>query len=557
MGKQKVFCKTDISIPQGARHYDSGRAIVLPSETHCRINTIITFDRNPSSVRSFDFARWYGSGIDAITFACQRQIERFLAGQEGEVTSSTVIAYCRTHLKNFLNYLLLCATAMKRELTLDDVNRTMIDGFLGHLSKQEKSYASQKTIYSGVKSVLTALGRRGLIELISTGDNSTFPLNPYPNSNRKSKGETPLPRRQRQALTAGLKQAIMPIWHDGAQLTAELVAYSLLVVALYTGRNTTPLLELARNCLHAHPRENTVFLLLWKRRGNNSSKVALHTEGKVAGGVESTPAVKANVERLINRVLTLSKPLCVIAQDDLKDRVWLYQVRGDANQVSALTVSSLARAICKLVKDYKLTDTDGLPLRINVSRLRKTFANRIYELLDGDLATTAIALGNTPQVADRNYLVPGEGAIRNWRFMGEILVQELLTRTIGATFHPTPMGRCSDPVSGQYAPKQAGAVCFSFLNCLRCKHYAVTEDDLYRLFSFYFHVLAERSSMDKRRWAREYSHIPRLIDGYIVAEGVRRGAFKPKAVEAARERARVAPHPFWSSDMIEALERFS
>jgi hypothetical protein len=154
-------------------------------------------------------------------------------------------------------------------------------------------------------------------------------------------------------------------------------------------------------------------------------------------------------------------------------------------------------------------------------------------------------------------LAPSEYARRNWQFMGEVLVQELLTQTIGATYRDTPMGRCADPVNGQYAPKREGATCMNFMNCLRCKHYAVTSEDLYKLFSFYFRVLAERTSMEKRRWAREYAHIPRLIDHYIVAEGLRRGTFKIAAVEAARKRARTLPHPFWSIDLIDSLEVFA
>lgn len=225
--------------------------------------------------------------------------------------------------------------------------------------------------------------------------------------------------------------------------------------------------------------------------------------------------------------------------------------------VIVLTDSALKLAAKKLVTDYGLVDTDGQPLRINISRLRKTFANRIFELLAGDLMTTAIALGNTPQVAGRNYLAPSADARRNWQFMGEIMVQELLSRTIGATYKTTPMGRCGDPVNGQYAPKREGEACFSFLNCLRCKHYAVTGDDLHRLFSFYFRVFAERPRMNKRRWAQEYAHIPRLIDDYIVAEGLRRGTFKSAVVEAAREQARRDPHPFWSSDVVESLEMFA
>lgn len=351
----------------------------------------------------------------------------------------------------------------------------------------------------------------------------------------------------------------MPIWLDDTPVTGELLAYAMLTVALHTGRNTTPLLEMERNCLRAHPKNNSVFLVLWKRRSHTSHKVALRAENRAAQLLESTPTVQTNVERLIRRILAHSEPLCAEAPDDLKDRVWLYRVhRGPGpGRVIALTGETLKLAIKKLVADHGLTDIDGQPLCINISRLRKTFANRIFELLGGDLVTTAIALGNTPQVAGRNYLAPSGDARRNWKFMGEILVQELLTCTIGATYQTTPMGRCGDPMNGQYAPKREGAACFSFLNCLRCKHYAVTEEDLHRLFSFYFRVFAERTRMDKRRWTQEYAHIPRLIDDYIVAEGLRRGTFKAAAVEAARERARREPHPFWSSDVVEKLEIFA
>lgn len=338
-----------------------------------------------------------------------------------------------------------------------------------------------------------------------------------------------------------------------------LLVYALLIIALHTGRNTIPLLEMGRGCLRPHPKDDTVFLVLWKRRGYNTSKVALRAESKAERILESIPSVRINVERLIRRVMVLTEPLASEAPDDIKDRIWLYRRRATSSegQVSALQVRQLDVGISRLVTEYSLKDSDGKPLRINISRLRKTFANRIFDLTDGDLATTAAALGNTPRVADQNYLAPSEDARRNWRFMGETLVQELLTETIGASYKDTPLGRCSDPVNGQFAPKREGVICMNFVNCLRCKHYAITAEDLHKLFSFYFRVLAERNRMDKRRWAREYAHIPRLIDHYIIAEGLRRGAFKAAAVDAARERARTEPHPFWSVDLIASLEVLS
>lgn len=559
MGKRKLFTKTDLSVPQVEHHIDpTGNVAALP-EAIPPPNTKVKFGRNASSTRNFNFSRWYGAGIDSITYACQRQIERFLAGQDGEVTVTTVTSYCLNGMRNFLEYCVLRAVAFGRDLTWTDVNRDLVDGYLAHLAGQPVASVTKKTRYTHTKTVLLALGRRGLFPLISSGDSATFPRNPFPKNNRKTKGEKALSKRERQEFTIALRQATRPIWLDDTPVTSELLTLALMVVALHTGRNTTPLLEMGRDCLRPHPKDNTVFLVLWKRRGYNTSKVALRAESDSERLMESTPTVRTNVERLIRRVMSLTLPLDSEAPDDIKGRVWLYRNRSvnGRSQVTALSVGVFQKALSHLVADHGLKDINGEPLRINISRLRKTFANRIFEITDGDLATTAAALGNTPRVADQNYLAPSEEARRNWQFMGEVLVQELLSTRIGATYKDTPVGRCTDPVNGTFAPKREGATCMNFMNCLRCKHYAVTAADLYKLFSFYFRVLTERSRMDKRRWAREFGHIPRLIDHYIVAEGLRRGIFKAAAVEDARENARTQPHPFWSVDLIDSLEIFA
>ncbi len=557
MGKRKVYGRVDLSVPQIEYSLDQqGHVVVLP-EVIPPTKTLVAFGRNASSFRSFDFAPWYGSGVDPITYACQRQIERFLAGLDTTVEVSSVTSYCNSGMRNFLDYLLLRATELGYSLTLADINRDLIDGYLGYLAGRGVSITTQKQIYNHTKSVLMALGHRGLITLAIVGDAATFPHNPFPNSNRKVKGETPLPKAQRQAFVAALRQAVMPIWQDDIPLTSELLTYALLIVALHTGRNTTSLLEMKLDCLRAHPKDNSTFLILWKRRGYNTSKVILRGESTNERLLESTPTIRTNVESLIRHVIARTESLRAEAPPDIQAYVWLYRSRIVKRcQVTALSDSKLKQVIPKLVANYELTDTDGQPMRINVSRLRKTFANRIFEILDGDLAATSIALSNTPQVAGRHYMVAGEDAKRNWRFMGDVMVEELLTNTIGTTYK-TPMGRCNDLVNGQYAPKREGATCFNFLNCLRCRNYVVTGDDLYKLFSFYFRVFAERLHMDKQRWQREFAHIPRLIDDYIVAEGLRRGVFKSAAVETARKRARIEPHPFWSSDVVSHLEVFA
>ena len=87
----------------------------------------------------------------------------------------------------------------------------------------------------------------------------------------------------------------------------------------------------------------------------------------------------------------------------------------------------------------------------------------------------------------------------------------------------------------------------SFMNCLRCRNYVITGDDLYRLFSFYWLIVRERDVVEKRKWRRKYAHIIRLIDRDVIEKGIQTKVFARTRVDAAREKARVSPHPFWSN----------
>lgn len=556
MAKKKIFVRTDISIPQVDIQPAPDSGEQLTTKSLIPDDTAIYFEPNPSPYRRFDFSEWYGVGIDEITYACQKQAERFLKGQDLQVEVITVTQYCRSGLRPFLKYLVLRAAALERTLTLSDINRNTIDDFLAHLAGCGTTTNNQKNTWTATKSILVALGRRGIFPVVESGDLATFPKNPFPNSNKLRKTETGLSKSERTRFANAVKQAVMPLWQDGVILTNYLLTCALIVIALHTGRNATPLLEMTRNCLRNHPKENCVFLVLWKRRGNSTSKVALRAASADESILESTPTVTSSIERLIRRVLALTEPLLLKAPANLQDRVWIHPAAKSAKtgEIIGLNQLSLDRTFRRIVNENEIVGDDGEPLRINISRLRKTFGNRVFELLNGDITSTAAALGNTALVADRHYLKPDEKSRRNWKFLGEVLVQELLTNTIGATYKDTPVGKCRDTTNGQYAPKTAGATCMSFLNCLRCRHYAVTEDDLYKLFSFYFRIFEERSRIDKRRWNKEYAHIPRLIDDYIVAEGLRRGVFKASVVNMAKEKARTSPHAFWSVDLISNLE---
>ena len=90
MGKRKVYAKTDLSVPPVEHIRDTTGNVVLLPDTIPPKSTTIELGRNTTNIRRFDFSHWYGAGIDSITYACQLQIERFLAGQDRTVTPGTV-----------------------------------------------------------------------------------------------------------------------------------------------------------------------------------------------------------------------------------------------------------------------------------------------------------------------------------------------------------------------------------------------------------------------------------------------------------------------------------
>ena len=553
MAGRKVFVKTDLSVPEIEQEefVDGAR---IPVSLIPPASTVVKFGREVSGKRNFEFAPWYGVGIDQVTYAYQRQIERFLAKQDTELSGMTVASYCYNGAGFFLDYLVLRSTALQRQFSLSDIDRDLMDGFVSSSDGETCSQSTKSGRYHGVKAVLKALSARGLINEIHGGDSATFPLNPYPGKDKAHKSAKPLSTSERKAFTAALRKAIAPLLEQNVEVTADLLAYALLVIALHTGRNTTPLLEMSMDCLRAHPKSDTQFLVLFKRRGHSTNKVALRSS-KQSEAIESIPTLRPTVAQLVSKLIQLAQPLQNVAPKEFRGRVFLYRMQragrgvGAIGAVTALSDATLRVAILKLVADFDLKDNDGRPLVVNVGRLRKTFVNRLYEILDGDLVATAAAAGNTIRITAAHYLLPGENAQSNWRFLGLALTQELLTSTLGAT-ERTPAGRCSDVHSGEYAPKNKAEICMSFLNCIRCRNYVVTADDLYRLFSFYWRLLYERARMNAKRWNKHLAHIVRLIDRDVVDAGVRRGVFKQDQVDRERERARVTPHPFWRSESI-------
>ena len=546
MAKRKDFTKKVILYP----NEQVQQVISLKNNTYANrtmqippVNTVVFFPKNTTGRRSFNFSKFYGCGCDEIVFACQQQIQCFLEtaiNTHGQSLSiATVVSYCREGISNFLPYCALRGSARGRSLTLTDIDKSLMEGFIEYLAGIAINRTTPKSYYTSIKQVLIALSKKGEIA------RNFFPSNPYPNSNRNRKGETALSSQERSRLVYALKTELKILFNEpNRELSSYDASICLLAIASRTGRNITPLLELSVDCLQAHPlKADRKLMVSYKRRGSSTHLTALRTSKTI----EMMTTIMPDIDVIVQKLIALSQPIRELAPKQYQQRLFLYKARRTVRTIKIgdtlpLTDDTVASAIRKIIKKYAITSDDGTPLRLNISRLRKTFVNRLWKLSGNDPFVTAKLAGHTLKVSNDHYLEISDEMVKNWYLMGEIRTAELLgnqvTSSVNSGLESTPVGHCQNTRFGHLAPK-TGDYCSDFLRCFRCRSYVITSDDLYRLFSFYWLMVRERDQIGARKWSRYYAHIIRIIDQQIAPQ------FDPKKVADSRTLAKEIPHAFW------------
>lgn len=497
---------------------------------------VIALPENPSGQRTIDLTPWLNQGIDAWVYACAGQLRAFLNGKSVVVT--TVSYYWSGGLRNFFNFLV--ATHGPSEPA--HLEPHAIRRFLGWLSERGWAYGTQRGVYTQTKSVLVALIRRQVIP----AQEGLFPANPFPGSNSRLKGEAPLSSEERVRVAKALRDDLIRCHKrkfDGPDSHALVV--HLLAVAIRCGANPTPLLEAKRDCLQDHPFMPTMKrLILFKRRGKGTKVVQL----RYSTQTDDSVSVAIDGVALVKNALAYSEQLQAEAKPEHRDRLWLYRAAGwMSGNVVPLTHAMLPIGIAALIARHDLRGDDGAPLRLNLSRLRKTVEMRLFDLSGGDLIATAALMGHDPKVADMHYLTCTQQMRENATFVGEALPD--VYRNVGDARKVTPIlpdktpaGRCKDPYQGDKAPKD-GTACDDFFACFSCTSYAITgsPDDLHRLFSFYFFLEREMRRARTEDWQAEFRHTMLLIDRFTADK------FNVDVVAAARDRARTEPILFWAA----------
>lgn len=496
---------------------------------------VVSLPKHAGSVRNLNFANYYGKSCNAVVYATQRTLERMVSicVESGGKTLSatTIVNYHRAGLFFFLPFCATMASALDRDLRLDDIDHQLIEHFIASLRHTGDKIGYQKARYQAAKSVLVAMGESGWIA------KNIFPRNPFPNSNRFSKGQTALSEPERRSVLGALKADMREIIKGSEPLTSDELIVCILSIAARTGINPTPALELLTDCLQPHPiKQDRYVLVSYKRRGSSTRFQSLRRVTDVESMVSALPDVARIIDLVRERNATLRQV------SNYPNLLFVYKSRGLSNpgNICCLIQANLSDYIKVFLDRHHLTDADGKPLKLSFMRLRKTFENRLFTLSGQDPFLTARLGGHSPKVSDNHYLEAPESAEKDWRLMGEVRAEELMNHgNIAAmTTQDTPVARCQDTINGEHAPKN-GDHCQKFLACFRCRSFVVTGDDLYRVFSIYWLLVQMRQKMGASAWKRVYGHIIRIIDQDITPQ------FDAELVSILRQRAKVDPHPFW------------
>lgn len=494
----------------------------------------VALPKNPSGANEIDLGGWLGKGIDEWVVSCAVQLRAFV--QAKTVAPASVVSYGKS-LKYFFHYLVDEGVPEHPS----ELERVHLDQYVAWLKagRGPDSAASQRNAYGHTKAVLHGLIDRFVIE----SHDGLFPANPFPSGGPKTPRQTSLSQAERVRLADALRTDIISL-HNGtfeASNGQALTVYAL-ALAMRTGLNTTPMLDLKRDCLKPHPFMPRMRLIeAFKGRGNATQVKAL----RYSRSIKVPTSIPMDGVALFEHLLKRTEPLAAIAPPELKNCVWLYQAQAKAHwgTLTKLDGSVLAYNISGFVSRHGLLGDNGRRLVLNTSRLRKTMENRLWRLSNGDLFTVAAIMGHDPKVAEQSYLSVTDDMRSNAVFVGEALPDTY--RTANETSRPplerTPTGRCKDSLHGDKAPKD-GTHCTDFLSCFGCRSYAVvgTSEDLHRLFSFYWFLEAEGRNTRSREWAEHFTHIRTQIDLFTLDK------FDEDLVIQARETARKAPLKFWS-----------
>ena len=450
---------------------------------------------------------------------------------------------------------------------LSHVDRALLDRFcawlelqvttIGKHKGQPWSLAAKKKTYNHLKAVLVNRQKRAPT---SVSQALAFPRNPFPNSNRLIPKREPYSSDEQKRILEALNTDLRAI-HEGGQPLPDLqvLAVHLLILGLTTGRNLQSLLDMQRDALQPHPLPDRDLLVTYKRRGWSTHATSVRKVGPQQER-KMLQAMPATIGEHFRFLCDFTAPLMNDVASEDREFVFLWRLPklGRKGQAVRLRNTTVCNAIRSFIQRHNLKDDRGCTLALNVARMRPTFATELYRRTR-DIRRVQQALGHvSAETTARHYAEKPVDAERNHAIVLDDMVNqfariEINGKVLLAADGKLPLQNMKDLLSGGYNTgiarcrnpfRDNESVCKKFFTCFSCPNMCVFEDDLWRLFSFYYRLLAERAKVNISHWMKTYAPIIRRIDNDIASQ------FPADKVDAARRKAQENPHPTWRGPLL-------
>ncbi|CRP03473.1 Site-specific recombinase XerC [Pseudomonas aeruginosa] len=513
----------------------------------------------------FDFEPLRRNGLDVLA----GQMRDAIWSLRHQVVGSTLQSYMTAGLTPFWRFLDDQIAKGSSISSLANIDAATIRQFLSWMELQVTvkgkskgkpwSASSRKSAYDRVKTLLVNRQKYAAAE---TNPALRFPKNPFPLTNivtppRQAYTDTELTRLV-TAINADLRALDQ---HGMESLPAlQVLTVHILALAVATGRNPQSLLDLRRDSLRHHPLADREILVTEKRRGYSTHSTAYQkdTDDDDSGVVQTT--IPRTVGGHVRAICEFTEQLTADAEPVDRDYIMLYRVSRmqRKGQVLRLDIRKFNHAAATFVSRHGLLDDRGEPLPLYLARLRPTFGSRLYARTR-DVRKVQKALGHSdPKITARHYIALPEEAERNHVFVGQAMVgwatqaDDLASVKLAADGqmpledarellkggYNTLIARCRNPF------RENGSTCSKYLPCFTCPQMVVFEDDLWRLYSFYYKLIYERVKMNASDWLKTYGPVIKVIDTEIAP------SFAPELVEAAKRQAQESPHPAWPRGVV-------
>lgn len=546
IGRKRVSRKLDLSQCEGS-------VIDLPPDWH------FTIKCPHHGSFAFDFNPFRGEGREHLA----AQMRDAVWSLRHRVVGNTLYSFVNAGMTPFWRF--LSAESQGQSITcLADIDAATIRQFLswlelqitlkGKRKGQPWSLSAKKSAYDRMKTLLKNRQKHAGAE---THADLRFPRNPFPQINvitppREAYSDAELGR-----IVAALNADLRLLDESGMEALPPLqvLATHLLALAVATGRNPQSLLDLKRDSLRAHPLADRETLVTEKRKGYSTHVTAYRKETESDAPEVAICTIPKTIGGHFWALCDFTAPLIDDAIYDDRDFVLLYRMRRmqRKGQVVRLTIRKFNQAAEKFVIRHRLLDDRGHPLPLYLARLRPTFGTRLYERTR-DVRKVQLALGHSdPRITARHYVTLPPEAERNHVFVGQAMVgwatahdghqairlaadkQMPLEKAVALLKggYNTLVARCKNPF------RENEAICSKYLPCFTCPQMVVFEDDLWRLYSFYYKLLYERVKLNPNDWLKTYGPVIKVIDVEIAPQ------FPLDAVTAAKRRAQATPHPAW------------